>query len=178
MKPKLLLHICCVGCGAHISKTLKSDYQVALYFYNPNIFPEDEYKKRLEETKKIANTLGLKLIIGEYNHQRWLEAVCGLEKEPEGGKRCLVCYKYRLKEAAMIAKKGRQDFFTTTLSMSPHKDSGAINKIGAEAENECGIKFLAKDFKEDEGFKKSCELSRKLGLYRQNYCGCEFSIRK
>ncbi len=178
MKPKLLLHICCAGCGAHISETLKSDYQVALYFYNPNIFPEDEYNKRLEEAKKIADEFWLDLIIGGYGHKGWLKEINGLEKEPEKGKRCYVCYKLRIEETAKIAKAKDYDFFSTTLTISPHKDAGAISAIGRELARKHNIDFLDKDFKKQEGFKKSCELSRKLGLYRQNYCGCEFSVRK
>jgi predicted adenine nucleotide alpha hydrolase (AANH) superfamily ATPase len=175
IKPKLLLHICCVGCGAYISETLKSDYQVALYFCNPNIFPEDEYNKRLEEAKKIADEFGLDLIIGSYEHRKWLKEVKCLEKEPEKGKRCYVCYKSRMEETAKIAKAKDYDFFSTTLTISPHKDARAVSAIGRELARKYNINFLDKDFKKQEGFKKSCELSKKLGLYRQNYCGCEFS---
>lgn len=176
-KPKLLLHICCIGCGAYIGELLKKDYNLILYFFNPNIFPKEEYDKRFEETKRIAKKLGLKLIAGEYNHEKWLQAVTGLEKEAEGGGRCLVCYQYRLEEASRLAKKNDCGFLATTLSISPHKDSEIINKAGVEAAKKFGIVFLEKDFKEKDGFKKSCQLSKKLELYRQNYCGCEFSIR-
>lgn len=176
-KQKLLLHICCIGCGAHISELLKNDYDLILYFFNPNIFPESEYEKRLEETKRIAKNFNLELIEGEYNHKKWLEAVKGLEKEKEGGARCAVCYKYRLEKAARLAKKEKCEFFATTLSISPHKDSAVINKVGREIADKYEIRFLEKDFKENDGFRKSCNLSKGLSLYRQNYCGCEFSVR-
>jgi len=177
-KPRLLLHICCIGCGAYIAEELKKNYDIILYFFNPNIFPKEEYERRLEETKKIANKFRLELIIGEYGYEKWLKIVKGLEKEPEGGKRCRACYQYRLKEAAKKAKENNCQIFATTLSISPHKDTRVINEVGSELVSKYGIKFLDKDFKKDDGFKKSCCLSKELRLYRQNYCGCEFSIRK
>ncbi|MFA6171002.1 MAG: epoxyqueuosine reductase QueH [Patescibacteria group bacterium] len=176
-KPKLLLHICCVGCGAFTSRELGKEFQVVLYFSNSNISPKEEHDKRLEEAKKIAKKLKLKLITSPYRHKAWLKKVRGLEKEKERGKRCLVCYKARLKETARAAKKLGFEYFTSTLTISPHKDAKAIMSIGAELEKKHKVKFLARDFKENDGFRKSCVLSKELKLYRQNYCGCEFSIR-
>jgi predicted adenine nucleotide alpha hydrolase (AANH) superfamily ATPase/VanZ family protein len=174
-KPKLLLHICCVGCGIYISNILKKDYNIVLYFYNPNIFPEDEYSKRLNEAKNIAKRFDLRLIVGAYDHGRWLESVKGYESEPERGERCLICYGDRIKAAVNLAREKEFDYFTTTLTVSPHKDARAICEIGKEFADKYGVQFLDKDFKKQNGFKKACELSKKLGLYRQNYCGCEFS---
>lgn len=161
-----------------MSQLLKQDYEVILYFYNPNIFPEEEYNKRLEEAEKIANQFNLELIKSEYEHDKWLEAVKGHETDPERGERCLICYKFRLDAAAAMAKKLNCEFLTTTLTTSPHKNAFAINQIGEQAAEKYNIKFLSQDFKKQDGFKKSSALSRELGLYRQNYCGCEFSFGK
>jgi predicted adenine nucleotide alpha hydrolase (AANH) superfamily ATPase len=190
-KEKLLLHVCCIGCGAYVMELLKNDCDIILYFYNPNIWPQEEYNKRLEETKRIAEKLGLALIVGEHEHDKWRELVKGHEADPERGERCLICYRARLEAAARVAAginpthppfiKGANnefDYFSSTLSISPHKDAEAINKIGNEAAAMRGIKFLDRDFKKDDGFRKSCQLSKELKLYRQNYCGCEFSVRK
>lgn len=177
LKPKLLLHICCIGCGAYIAQILKNSFRVTLYFYNPNIYPREEYKKRLEEIKKISNLLNLPIIIEKYDHDKWLNSVKGYESLPEKSERCLICYRIRMEKTARYAKENSFDFFTTTLSISPYKDSAAIINIGEKLENQYKVKFFRKDFKKKDGFKKSAELSKKLGLYRQNYCGCEFSIK-
>lgn len=176
-KPKLLLHICCVGCGVYASRILKQDYEVRLFFYNPNIWPKEEYEKRLAEAEKIAEQFNLELIKGEYEHDKWLDAVKGHESDPEKGQRCLICYKFRLEAAAVMAKKLNCAYLTTTLTASPHKNALAINQIGEQAAKQSSLKFLSQDFKKHDGFKKSSLLSRELGLYRQNYCGCEFSRR-
>lgn len=177
-KPSLLLHICCISCGAYVSRLLSEKYKVTYFFYNPSIFPESEYKKRLAEARDIAKKYNISFVTGPYDHQAWLERIKGYENEPEKGRRCQLCYYDRLKTAAVLAEKKGFDYFTTTLTISPHKDAGAISKIGKELENEFRIKFLDQDFKKQEGFKESVELSRKLNLYRQTYCGCEFSYRK
>lgn len=174
-KPKLLLHVCCVGCGVYVSQKLKQDYQVILFFYNPNLWPVEEYNKRLVEAEKIARQFDLELIKGKYDHDQWLKAVRGRENDPERGERCLICYKFRLDRSAAMAKLINCVYLTTTLTTSPHKNALAINKIGQSASARLGIKFLSQDFKKQDGFKKSSALSRELGLYRQNYCGCEFS---
>lgn len=178
-KPKLLLHICCAGCGVFIGQEIKTKYDVTLFFYNPNIFPKEEWKKRLEEVKNICKTFKLKIITEDkYTHKNWLKKTEKLHKEPEGGSRCYVCYEDRLKKTAQKAKAKNFDLFTTTLSVSPHKDAAKILEIGEKLEKKYKIKFLAKDFKKNNGFLKSVTLSKALNLYRQNYCGCEFSRRK
>ena len=177
-KPKLLLHICCVGCGVYVSQVLKKEYNVVLYYFNPNIFPKDEYDKRLEEARKISRKFNLKLITGKYDHKKWLEEVKGHEQDPEKGERCLICYRKRLEETSRMAKNKNFQYFTTTLTTSPHKLATEISRIGKELEKENGLKFLDKDFKKQDGFKKSSQLSRDLKLYRQDYCGCEFSVRR
>jgi len=175
-KKKLLLHICCIGCGVYVCKKLAQDYDLTLYFYNPNIWPEEEYKKRLEEIAKITRQENLKLIIGEYNHQDWLKQVRHLALEPEGGVRCEICYRIRLEDAVKKAKELSCDIFATTLTISPHKDADKINRIGLELANEYHVKYMESDWKKDGGFSESCKLSRELDLYRQNYCGCEYSL--
>lgn len=174
-KPKLLLHICCVGCGVYASQLLKQDYEVMLFFYNPNIWPEEEYDKRLEEAAKVAKIFQLKMIKGEYEHGKWLEQVKGRENDREKGGRCLICYKYRLEQAVKQAGENKCGYFSTTLTTSPHKDAIAINKIGEELAVGFNINFLSQDLKKQDGFKQAAKISRELGLYRQNYCGCEFS---
>jgi hypothetical protein len=176
-KQKLLLHICCVGCGVYVSQILKQDYDVILFFYNPNIWPKEEYEKRMEEAEKISKQFNLELIKGEHEHDKWLEAVRGHEADPEKGERCLICYEFRLQAAAAMAKKLNCDYLTTTLTTSPHKNAVAINEIGKKLAAENSLKFLSQDFKKQDGFKKSAALARELNLYRQNYCGCEFSRR-
>lgn len=179
LKPKLLLHTCCIGCGGGIVKDLEPDFQITLYFYNPNIFPKEEYNIRLEETKKIAQNFGWKIIIEKADHQNWRKLVKNYEQEPERGKRCKICYRERLEKAREKAIKLNFDYFASTLTISPHKDAEAILAIGAELEKQNSkIKFLARDFKKQDGFKRAAELSRELNLYRQSYCGCEFSKRK
>jgi predicted adenine nucleotide alpha hydrolase (AANH) superfamily ATPase len=177
LKPKILVHICCVGCGVYVSRELRENYEPVLYFYNPSIYPAEEYEKRLKEAKKIAKKFQLKIIAEKYNHKPWLKKIKGREKDPERGERCLICYKDRLKKTAIRAQKMNFLFFTTTLTTSPHKDATAIIKIGQEMGKKYGVNFLEKDFKKQDGFKKSACLAKDLGLYRQNYCGCEFSRR-
>jgi len=176
-KPKLLLHICCVGCGAFVSQLLAKDFQVTLYFYNPNIYPQREYELRLAETKKIAQKFGFKLLIGEYAHDEWLKLISGHEQDPEKGARCLICYRERLEKTAKLARESGFAYFASTLTVSPHKLAQEINAIGLELALKYGVKFLNRDFKKQDGFKKSIALSKNLGLYRQDYCGCEFSQR-
>lgn len=176
-KPKLLLHICCIGCGAFVADKLKNNYRPALFFYNPNIYPGMEYFKRLEETKRVARLLGIKVLVGEYNHPIWRELVKGHEDAPERGSRCLICYRERLEATAGLAKLKNYKWFTSTLTVSPHKLAEAISRIGNELAAKHQINFLDKDFKKEDGFKKAAALSQEFNLYRQDYCGCEFSLR-
>ena len=166
---KLLLHTCCAPCSTHVIESLKKEHKITLFFSNSNIFPKEEYDKRLENAKKIAKIFDIELIEDEYDHKAWLELVKGLEKEPEGGKRCEKCFEFNLARAARYVENGDFDMFTTTLTISPHKDSDIILNIGKKFKN-----FLDLDF--NDGFDHSIELSKKYELYRQNYCGCEFSI--
>ncbi len=171
----MLLHICCAGCGAYVSKQLIKQYQVTLFFYNPGIHPKSEYKKRVSQIKKIASLYNLDIIIAKYDHIGWLDKTKGHHKDPEGGERCMICYGDRLEKTAQTAKTGKFNFFTSTLTVSPHKNAIKINEIGRNLAKEYGINFLQENFKKQDGFKKSIQLSKKLNLYRQNYCGCEFS---
>lgn len=171
--PKLLLHVCCAPCATHIIETLKEDFELTAYFYNPNIHPEEEYRLRLENLKK----LGVTFVEGKYDIDVWFNATKGYEKEPEGGARCEICYRLRMGEAARFAKENNFAYFATTLTISPHKSARVINSIGEELSKKYGIKFYSADFKKRNGFKKSVELSKKHGLYRQSYCGCVFSMR-
>lgn len=168
MKPTLLLHVCCGPCASYVIEFLKKKYDITLYFFNPNIEPKEEYLKRLDSAEKLADKFNLLLIEGNYNNDEWREFVKGFEKEPEGGKRCGLCFEFRLKRTAELADELGFDFFTTTLTISPYKDAKVINKIGKKYD-----KFL--EFNFSEGYKKSISLSKECGLYRQNYCGCLFS---
>lgn len=173
---KLLLHICCAPCSTVSIERLKSSYNVTGVFYNPNIYPKSEYLKRLEETKKYCKKIGINLVDFEYNYKEWLNKIKGLENEPEGGRRCLKCFGIRLEKAAHEAARKKIEYFTTTLSISPYKNFEEIKRIGDSLGQKYGVKFLNIDFKKKDGFKKSIEISKKFNLYRQHYCGCEFSI--
>lgn len=174
-QPKLLLHVCCIGCGAFVSQLLAKDFQVTLFFYNPNIYPSAEYELRLAETTKVARKFGFKLLVGKYIHEDWLKLTRGHEQDSEKGGRCLICYRERLEKTAKLSRESGFSYFASTLTVSPHKLAKEINAIGEELSLKYGVKFLDRDFKKQDGFKKSIELSNSLGLYRQNYCGCEFS---
>lgn len=175
----LLLHGCCAPCSSYVLEYLSEYFDISLLFYNPNIYPSEEYQKRLKEVKRLIGEMPLKfevkIIEGRYEPAEFFVMSKGLEKAEEGGERCFKCYRLRLEEAARAAKEGGFDFFTTTLSISPHKNAQKLNEIGEELEKQYGIKYLYADFKKKEGYKRSIELSRKYGLYRQNYCGCGFS---
>ena len=179
--PRLLLHSCCAPCSSYVLGYLTEYFDIVLFYYNPNISPFEEYKKRVEEQKRLLSEMPFKhkveFVEGNYDHERFLELIKGLEDAPEGGDRCTVCFKMRLEEALNAAKEHECDYFTTTLSVSPHKSAEKLNRIGLEiAENET-VKFLFSDFKKNDGYKKSIELSKQYNLYRQNYCGCVFSKR-
>jgi len=176
-KPKLLLHICCAGCGAYVSQILKKDYQVYFYFYNPSIFPEKEYKQRLKDVQRIAKKFSIKLFIEKNNYQKWKEKIKNYEQEPEKGLRCDICFQNRLENTAQKSKEEKIFYFTTTLTTSPHKNAEKINQIGQKVAKKYNLEFLSNNFKKQNGFKKSSELAKKLNIYCQNYCGCEFSIK-
>jgi len=176
-KPKMLMHVCCATCALHPCVLLKEDYDLTLYYFNPNIHPRQEYKKRLDGVRFISARYNIPLMVGKYQKNRWLKATEGLEGAPEGGERCITCFKLRLFDTARQAKKLGFDKFCTTLSVSPHKDAGAINQIGRDAARYFKTGFLEKDFKKKDGFKKTILMSKQLNLYRQDYCGCIYSKR-
>jgi len=177
-RKKLLLHICCAPDATYGIEKFSKDYDITLYFYNPNIHPEIEYKLRALELKRLARTLKVPLIEGPYEPERWFEAVKGLEDEPEGGKRCEVCFRMRLEDTASLAKEQGFDAISTVLTISPKKDAEKINRIGKEIAEKYGVKWVAEDLKKGGGFQRSLELSAKYGIYRQDYCGCIFSKKE
>ncbi len=176
-RPKLLLHCCCAPCATHPMRLLSESFDVTAFFYNPNIQPQGELKARREEMVKLSQVWEFDLIVGREDTAAWFDAVRGLEDEPEGGRRCAVCYRLRMAETARVARERSFTHFDTTLSVSPHKKVSVIHAIGLEIQDETGVIFLASDFKKKDGFKISCQLSRDEGLYRQDYCGCVFSRR-
>jgi predicted adenine nucleotide alpha hydrolase (AANH) superfamily ATPase len=173
----MLLHSCCATCASYPVSLLGDSFNITLFYYNPNIYPEEEYCRRLEDIKKLANSTGIPLMTGEYDRAEWLSITKHLSGEPEGGKRCPLCFDLRLKKTALAANEEDFDIFGTTLTISPHKDSSAINDTGKHLAIETGIDFYISDLKKKDGFKKTVDLSRKHSFYRQNYCGCEYSIR-
>ncbi|MDD4607080.1 MAG: epoxyqueuosine reductase QueH [Patescibacteria group bacterium] len=177
-KPTILLHACCAGCASQVIEFLKPDFDITVYFYNPNIQPKEEYNKRLQDIRKICLIYNIKLIEGEYEIEKWLGFINGHELDVEGGERCNLCFKFRLEKTVQQAKKLGFKNFTTTLSISPHKNFSKIKEIGLDLESKYDIIFYSADFKKQDGFKKSLELSQKYNLYRQNYCGCVFSLNK
>lgn len=176
--PKLLIHSCCGPCSSYVIDYLHQYFDITIIYYNPNIYPQDEYQKRVETQKQIIDCLGynIKLIVIDYNHQEYLKAINGYETLDEGSRRCYECYNERLEYIVKNFKKD-YDFFTTTLSISPYKNSEWINEIGLKLEKLYQFKFLYSDFKLNDGYKKSIELSKKYHLYRQDYCGCEYSLK-
>lgn len=174
-KPKLLLHSCCAPCSTTVIEVLKDYFNITIIYYNPNIEPIDEYEKRKLEQIKIINKYGLDYLDCDYDNDKFHEMSIGLENIPERGIRCHKCYRLRLDYTAKKAKENSYEYFGTTLTVSPYKLSNVINEIGLELENVYNVKFLVSDFKKNEGYKRSIELSKKYDLYRQNYCGCIYS---
>ena len=174
-KPKLLLHTCCAPCAPHVIETLGIAFDVCAFFYNPNIHPLAEYRLRLEEMVGYLDTLSVGLIVGEYDADHWFRAVSGMEHEKEGGRRCELCYRMRLEKTVSVAQGQGFQQVATTLTVSPHKKATIINRLGRELTGTGDVTFYEADFKKRDGFKKSCELGKKLGFYRQNYCGCVYS---
>ena len=176
-KPKLLLHACCAPCSSHTLMILKDYFNITIFYSNDNIFPKEEYDKRLDEiinfVKKISNDINV--IYDEYNNDDYNNAVKGYEHLGEKSQRCYNCYKLRLEKTAIKAKELNYDYFSTTLSISPYKITRWINEIGYDLEKKYGIKYLFSDFKKEDGYKDSIRLSIEYNLYRQDYCGCVYS---
>ena len=179
--PKLLLHSCCAPCSSAVIERLSKFFDITILYYNPNIEPYEEYEKRKEEEirfiKEFKTINKLDLIDSDYDNDKYHEVVKGLEEEVEGGIRCHKCYNLRLEYTAKKAKELNYDFFGTTLTVSPYKNSQVLNKIGEDLSNKYNVKYLYSDFKKKDGYKRSIELSKDYNLYRQNYCGCIYSKR-
>lgn len=174
----MLLHICCAPCSTHVVEKLRDRYHVTGFFYNPNIHPRDEYERRMATAERYAANIGLELLEGEYDVERWMEATKGFEGEPEGGARCSLCYRLRLEETAKRARDEEFKYFATTLTISPRKKASIINPIGREIAEKYRLFFHEEDFKKKDGFKHSVEMSRVHELYRQDYCGCIYSRKE
>lgn len=180
--PLLLLHSCCAPCSSYVLEYLSAHFRILDFFYNPNISPAGEYGKRSDELQRLISEMPLghpvEYLEGPYEPEKFREAARGLEDVPEGGERCTKCFELRLREAAKQARMHGCDYFTTTLSISPLKDAERLNSIGEALAEEYGVKYLPSDFKKRDGYKRSIELSREYGLYRQDYCGCVYSRRR
>lgn len=180
--PRLLLQVCCAPCSSYVLEYLSEYFDITLYFYNPNISPAEENDFRARELERLTREMPLsrmpKIVVAPYEPEKFYDAVRGMEDLPEGGARCAVCYRLRLEKTAKEAAKGGYDYFCTTLSISPHKRADWLNAIGGELEEKYGVKYLYSDFKKKNGYKRSLELSCEYDLYRQNYCGCEFSRKE
>lgn len=178
-RPKLLMHACCAPCSSYVMEYLASVFDMTMYFYNPNISPESELIFRGNELERLISEMPLansaKLIRAEYEHEKFREIARGLEQLPEGGERCFKCYELRLRKTAEFAKENKFEYFSTTLSISPHKNAQKLNEIGAKLSEEYNVPYLFSDFKKKNGYKRSCALSAEYNLYRQNYCGCIYS---
>ena len=178
--PSLLLHSCCAPCSSYVLEYLSNYFEITTFYYNPNIYPESEYTKRILEQQtliaKMRTQHPIAFMAGAYDKDRFYEMARGMEHLKEGGERCFRCYELRLREAAEVAKKCGFDYIATTLSISPLKNAVRLNEIGLRLSKEFGVAYLPSDFKKKNGYKRSIELSKKYGLYRQDYCGCEFSV--
>ncbi len=180
--PKLLLHSCCAPCSSYCLEYLSDYFEITVFYYNPNIYPDEEYFHRAREQQAFIERFPAKhpisFVEGDFDKERFFQSVKGLENEPERGARCNVCFELRLGEAASMARQMNMDYFTTTLSISPMKDATLLNDIGSKMEEKYGVKYLHSDFKKKNGYKRSCELSQEYGMYRQDYCGCVFSYNE
>jgi len=178
-KPTLLLHSCCAPCSSYCLEYLNQYFDITIIYYNPNISKEEEFRKRVDELKKLLKLNNMenqvKIVVPLYDNREFFDVVKGLENEPERGKRCYVCYELRLKRTALLAKEQGFDYFSTTLSISPYKNAEWLNEIGERLGEELGVKYLVSDFKKKNGYKRSIELSEEYDLYRQDYCGCIYS---
>jgi predicted adenine nucleotide alpha hydrolase (AANH) superfamily ATPase len=177
--PTLLLHSCCAPCSSYVLEYLSKYFSITDFYYNPNISPEGEYRRRTDDMERFIKEFPVvhevTFLEGNYDPERFFSEVKGLEQEPEGGERCKVCFRMRLEEAAKIAKELGMDYFATTLTISPMKNAALLNQIGEEVAEIYGVTYLPSDFKKKNGFKRSTELSKEYDLYRQDYCGCVFS---
>ena len=180
--PTLLLHSCCAPCSSYVLEYLSRYFRITVFYYNPNIYPEQEYRMRVREQQEFIRRFPAKYPIsfveGAYDTERFYEMAKGLEQVPEGGERCFRCYELRLREAGELAREGGFDFFTTTLSISPLKNAEKLNEIGVRIGEEFGVTYLPSDFKKKSGYKRSTELSKEYGMYRQDYCGCVYSYQE
>ena len=180
--PRLLLHSCCAPCSSYVLEYLSKYFDITVLYYNPNIYPPEEFGKRAEEQVRLADEMdfghSVKVIVADFNADEFYSAVRGHEDDPEGGGRCRICFELRLGAAAAYAREHGFDYFTTTLSISPLKNAAVLNEVGANMAEKYGVAYLFSDFKKRGGYKRSCELSAQYGLYRQDYCGCVFSVRR
>lgn len=175
-RTKMLLHTCCAPCAIFVVQQLVEEYEVTIFFYNPNIQPDQEYQKRKDEIVNWATAKKIKIIEGDYELLEWQEAIKGWEAEVEGGKRCQICFELRLGKTADWAQKNNFEIFTTTMSISPHKNAQLLNGIGEKMSKKYNIKYLVADWKKKDGFKKAVALSKEANFYRQDYCGCLYSL--
>lgn len=181
-RKRLLLHACCAPCSSYCLEYLREAFALTVFFYNPNLTEQEEYRRRVEEEKRLIALMNgqegssqIEILEGRYEPERFLEAAKGLETCKEGGERCVRCFALRLGETARVAAEGEFDFFTTSLTISPLKNSALLNRIGAQEGERYGVRFLPSDFKKNNGYLRSTQLSRLYDLYRQNYCGCIYS---
>lgn len=175
-KPSLLLHACCAPCSSYVLEYLDKYFDITIFFYNPNITSQEEFDKRKNEFEKFrALYNGYKIVVPKYDNKEFYDKVRGLEKEPEGGERCFVCYRLRMEKSAEYAKNNNFDYFASTLSISPHKNANKLNEIGFLLEKQYNVNYLPNDFKKNGGYLRSIQLSKELDLYRQDYCGCIYS---
>ena len=178
--PRLLLHSCCAPCSSYVLEYLSQYFEITVFYYNPNIYPESEYHKRVAEQRmlieKLKTPYPVSFMEGIYEKEKFYRMAEGLERVKEGGERCLRCYALRLGETAKRAAEGGFDYFTTTLSISPLKNAQKLNEIGLALGEQAGVPYLVSDFKKKNGYKRSVEMSEEYGLYRQDYCGCRFSL--
>ena len=176
-KKSILLHSCCGPCSSSVIERLKEYFNITIFYYNPNIEPIEEYEKRKSEQLRLLNELNIPYLDIDYLNEEYHEKVIGYENEKENGARCPICYRLRMEKTAKVAKENNYDYFGTTLTVSPHKPSKIINEIGLDLQKEFDISYLVSDFKKEDGYKRSIELSKEYGLYRQDYCGCLYSKR-
>lgn len=181
-RQKMLLHVCCAPCSSHVLETLENQYNITSFFYNPNISSIEEHDKRMAELKRFVSeapfTRDVDIVEARYEPEVFLEMAKGMEELPERGLRCYKCYELRMRKTAEYAAKNGYDIFTTTLSISPHKNAAWINEIGKALSAEYGVDYLYSDFKKKNGYLRSIELSKEFNLYRQDFCGCDFSKRR